>query len=109
MDPRYRGSMEEAEALDDVKHQLVQELLDLKEPEKVEKVPVVRAAAQLLLEETRMNFLLLHPPRRRGLSDLLQNRRARQIAGQAQAAVPKRVQADASSSKKMHLMHLGIP
>ena len=66
VDPRYRGSMEEAEALDDVKHQLVQELLDLKEPEKVEKVPVVRAAAQLLLEETSMNFLLLHPPRRRG-------------------------------------------
>ncbi|KAM3834008.1 E3 SUMO-protein ligase ZBED1-like [Diretmus argenteus] len=34
LDPRYRGSMEEAEALDDVKHQFVQELLDLKEPER---------------------------------------------------------------------------
>lgn len=33
LDPRYRGSMEEAEALDNLKHQLLQELLDLKEPE----------------------------------------------------------------------------
>ncbi|KAK5869211.1 hypothetical protein PBY51_010159 [Eleginops maclovinus] len=33
LDPSYRGNMEEAEALDDVKHQLVQELLDLEEPE----------------------------------------------------------------------------
>ncbi|XP_078023585.1 E3 SUMO-protein ligase ZBED1-like [Epinephelus lanceolatus] len=33
LDPRYRGSMEKADALDDVKHQLLQELQDLKEPE----------------------------------------------------------------------------
>ncbi|KAK1876960.1 Zinc finger BED domain containing protein 1 [Dissostichus eleginoides] len=31
LDPRYRGSMEDAEVLDDVRQQLVQELLDMKE------------------------------------------------------------------------------
>ncbi|KAL7824868.1 hypothetical protein SRHO_G00343660 [Serrasalmus rhombeus] len=31
LDPRYRGSMEDEEVMDDVKHQLVQELLDMKE------------------------------------------------------------------------------
>ena len=35
LDPRYRGSMEEAEALDDVKQQLVQELLDIQGPEEI--------------------------------------------------------------------------
>ncbi|KAK1889017.1 Zinc finger BED domain containing protein 4 [Dissostichus eleginoides] len=31
LDPRYRGSMEDAEVLDDVMQQLLKELLDMKE------------------------------------------------------------------------------
>lgn len=52
LDPRYCGSMEEPVALDDVKRQFVQELLNLK-------------AAAKLLEEMKVNLLLPHPARRR--------------------------------------------
>ncbi|KAJ8001197.1 hypothetical protein DPEC_G00188790 [Dallia pectoralis] len=33
LDPRYRGTMEDAEVLDDVKEKLLQELLDMNEEE----------------------------------------------------------------------------
>lgn len=96
LDPRYRGTMEEEEALDDVKHQLVQELLDLKEPEGggegTSGVSCSRPAAGGNEDE------LPAPTKKKRLSDLLQNRRVH-LTGQAEAAVPKRVQADAELTK----------
>jgi len=97
LDPRYRGSMEEAEALDDVKHQLVQELLDLKEPEgsgEGTSGEGCRAAAAGGNDEPPAA-----PTKKKRLSDLLQNRRAHHLTVQAPAAVPKRVQADAELTK----------
>ena len=58
LDPRYRGSMEDAEVLDDVRQQLVQELLDMKEQQGS------RAGASS--EENEMMNLHQHLPGRRG-------------------------------------------
>ncbi|KAK5854622.1 hypothetical protein PBY51_004802 [Eleginops maclovinus] len=90
--------MEEAEALDDVKHQLVQELLDLKEPAGSWK----GASGESCSKAAGGNEdepPAAAPTTKKRLNDLLQNRRAHHLAGQAQAAVPKRVQADAELTK----------
>ncbi|KAK0137902.1 Rootletin [Merluccius polli] len=95
LDPRYHGTMEEAQALDDVKHQFVQELLDLKEPvgsgEGTSGESCSTAAARGNADEPPA------PTKKTRLSDL-QNRRAH-LTGHSQAAVPKRVQADAELTK----------
>uniref|UniRef100_A0A673BN97 HAT C-terminal dimerisation domain-containing protein n=1 Tax=Sphaeramia orbicularis TaxID=375764 RepID=A0A673BN97_9TELE len=97
LDPRYRGSMEEADASDDVKHQLVQELLDLKEPEGSGEGASGESCSTAAGGNEDEPPAALRPKKKR-LSDLLQNRRAH-LTGQAQAAVPKRVQADAELTK----------
>ncbi|KAF0027609.1 hypothetical protein F2P81_020350 [Scophthalmus maximus] len=88
LDPRYCGSMEEEEgALDDFKHQLVQEPLDLKGPEEsgegTSGESCSKAAGGNEDEPTAAA-----PTKKKRLSDLLQN-------SQTQAAFPKRVQPDA--------------
>lgn len=96
LDPRYRGTMEEAEALDDVKHQLVQELLDLKEPEASGEGTSGESCSTAAAGGNEDE-----PPahtKKKKLSHLLQNRRAH-LTGQSQAAVPKRVRADAELTK----------
>lgn len=93
LDPRYHGSMEEAQELD-VKHQLVQELLDLKGPEGIGEgasgESCIKAAGENEDEPTAAA-----PTKKKRLSDLLQNRRAH-LTSQDQAAFP---QADAELTK----------
>ncbi|XP_028444133.1 zinc finger BED domain-containing protein 1-like [Perca flavescens] len=96
LDPRYRGSMEEAGALDDVKHQLVQELLDLgpeRSGEGTSGESCSKAAGGNKDEPTAAALT-----KKKRLSDLLQNRRACHLSP-ARAAFPKRVQADAELTK----------
>ncbi|KAL7400446.1 hypothetical protein ABVT39_012391 [Epinephelus coioides] len=97
LDPRYRGSMEKADALDDVKHQLVQELLDLKEPEGSGEGASGESCSKAAGGNEDEPPAAV-PTKKKRLSILLQNRRAH-LTGQAQAAVPKRVQADAELTK----------
>ena len=88
--------MEEAEALDDVKHQLVQELLDLKEPEASREGTSDESCSTAAAGGNEDE-----PPahtKKKKLSDLLQNRQTH-LTGQSQAAVPKRVRADAELTK----------
>ncbi|KAM9456199.1 E3 SUMO-protein ligase ZBED1 [Clarias gariepinus] len=96
LDPRYRSSMEEAGALDDVKHQLVQELLDLGPEESGEGTSGESCSKATGGNEDEPTAAALTKKKR--LSDLLQNRRARNLS-QAQAAFPKRVLADAELTK----------
>lgn len=96
LDPRYHGSMEEAGALDDIKHQLVQELLDLKGPEESEGASGESCSKATGGNEDEPSAAISIKKKR--LSDLLQNRRAH-VTSQAQAAFPKRVQADAELTK----------
>ncbi len=96
LDPRYRGSMEEAGALDDVKHQLVQELLDLGPEESGEGTSGESCSKATGGNEDEPTAAALTKKKR--LSDLLQNRRARNLS-QAHAAFPKRVQTDAELTK----------
>lgn len=94
LDPRYRGSMEEAGALDDAKHQLVEELLDLGPEGEGTSGESCSTAAEGNEDEPTADA----PTKKKRLSDLLQNRRAH-LTSQAQAAFPKRVQADAELTK----------
>lgn len=64
LDPRYRGTMEDAEVLDDVKAKLLQELLDMNSDEE-KKGPVVRSVLKLQRETKDLN-LNLQQPRRKG-------------------------------------------
>ncbi|XP_053289312.1 E3 SUMO-protein ligase ZBED1-like [Pleuronectes platessa] len=97
LDPRYRGSMEEAEALDDVKQQLVQELLDIIGPEEsgegASGESCSNAAGGNVDEPTATA-----PTKKMKLSDFLRNRRAH-LTSQTQASFPKRVQADTELTK----------
>ncbi|XP_035994647.1 zinc finger BED domain-containing protein 1-like [Fundulus heteroclitus] len=97
LDPRYRGSMEEAGSLDDVKHQLVQELLDLKEPE-VSEEGVSGEASSQAGGGTKDEPTAAPLTKKKRLSDLLQNRRAERTV-QTQTTYPKREQADAELTK----------
>lgn len=95
LDPRYRGSMEDAEVLDDVKRELLQELLDMMEDRSGESASgegCSKAAGGDDGSEAPA------APKKKRLSDLLQNRRAQLTSRQIQA-VPKRVQADAELTK----------
>lgn len=95
LDPRYRGSMEDAEVLDDVKRELLQELLDMMEDRSGESASgegCSKAAGGDDGSEAPA------APKKKRLSDLLQNRRAQLTSHQIQA-VPKRVQADAELTK----------
>ena len=94
LDPRYRGSMEEAGALDDAKHQLVEELLDLGP----EGEGTSGESCSTTAEGNKDEPTAAAPTKKKRLSDLLQNRRAH-LTSQAQAAFPKRVQADAELTK----------
>uniref|UniRef100_M3ZUA0 HAT C-terminal dimerisation domain-containing protein n=1 Tax=Xiphophorus maculatus TaxID=8083 RepID=M3ZUA0_XIPMA len=97
LDPRYRGSMEEAGSLDDVKHQLVQELLDLKGPEVREEGASGEGSSQAA-GGNKHESTADPPTKKKRLSDLLQNRRA-ELTVQTQATYPKREQADAELTK----------
>ncbi|XP_057710245.1 E3 SUMO-protein ligase ZBED1-like isoform X2 [Corythoichthys intestinalis] len=88
LDPRYRASMEADETLEDIKNQLVQEILDLKDPEK--------SGEGTSSEDARGNAVVSPPPtKKKKLSDLLQNRKAQL---KCQANVPKSVQVEAELS-----------
>ncbi|XP_017559636.2 E3 SUMO-protein ligase ZBED1-like [Pygocentrus nattereri] len=92
LDPRYRGSMEDEEVLDDVKHQLVQELLDMKEEGRSEESASTENDGDGGSEHAAS--------KKKMLSDLLQNRRAKLTSLQTQiVSLPKRVQADAELTK----------
>ncbi|KAL1270899.1 hypothetical protein QQF64_029915 [Cirrhinus molitorella] len=83
LDPRYRGTMEDAEVLDDVKEKLLQELLDMNGEEgKGESASVescIKAAGRKEGSESE-------PPatKKKRLCDLLQNRRTQLISHQTQ-------------------------
>ncbi|KAK5874640.1 hypothetical protein PBY51_019568 [Eleginops maclovinus] len=72
--------MEEAEALDDVKHQLVQELLDLKEPEGSWEGASGESCSKTA-GGNKDEPPAAAPTKKKRLSDLLQNRRAHHLAG----------------------------
>ncbi|KAA0722079.1 hypothetical protein E1301_Tti009173 [Triplophysa tibetana] len=89
--------MEEADALDDVKHQLVQELLDLGPEESGEGTSGESCSKATGGNEDEPTAAALTKKKR--LSDLLQNRRARNLSQAHHAAFPKRVQTDAELTK----------
>lgn len=89
--------MEEAGALDDIKHQLVQELLDLKGPEGSGEGASGESCSKAAGGNEDEPSAAISTKTKR-LSDLLQNRRAH-LTSQAQAAIPKRVQANAELTK----------
>ncbi|XP_073319674.1 E3 SUMO-protein ligase ZBED1-like [Pagrus major] len=97
LDPRYRGSMEDAETLEEVKQQFVQELLDLEEPEASGEGASGESCSKATGGDKNEPPTAL-PTKKMRLSDLLQNRRAH-LAGQAQDAIPKRLKADAELTK----------
>ncbi len=98
LDPRYRGTMEDAEVLDDVKEKLLQELLGMNREEGKEE----SASSESCVEAARGNEgSEFEPPatKKKRLCDLLQNRRTQLTCHQTQASIPKRVQADAELTK----------
>jgi hypothetical protein len=88
LDPRYRGSMEEAEALDDVKQQLVQELLDIQGPEEIREGASSESCSQAAGGNMGEPTATV-PTKKKKLSDLLQNRKAH-LPSQTQASLPKK-------------------
>ncbi|XP_013865244.1 zinc finger BED domain-containing protein 1 [Austrofundulus limnaeus] len=95
LDPRYRGSMEDAETLDEIKHQIVRELLDLKRQEESEE----DASGDSCIKAAEGNKeAIAASTKKRRLSDLLQNRRAH-LTSQAQSTFSKRVQAEEELNK----------
>ncbi|MEQ2245014.1 hypothetical protein ILYODFUR_023153 [Ilyodon furcidens] len=84
-DPRYRDSMEEAGALDDVKHQIVLE-------ESGEDASGETCSKAANGNDHEPTAAAPTKKKKKKLSDL-QNRRA-YLTSQAQATFPKRVQAD---------------
>ena len=91
LDPRYRGSMEEAGALDDVKHQLVQELLDIKGPEESGEGTSGESSSKAAGGNDD-EATATAPTKKKRLSDL-QKRRAH-LTSQTQGSFPTRVLAD---------------
>lgn len=98
LDPRYRGSMEEEEALEDLKHQMLQELLDLKEPDGSGQGASGECSSSADGGKEDDEPTAAPPAKKKRLSDLLQNRRV-QLAGQMQAASSRRLQADAELTR----------
>ena len=82
LDRSYSGSIEE----DDVKHQLVQELVDIKGPEESGEGTSGESCSKALTTATA-------PTKKKRLSDLLQNRKAN-LTSQTQASFLTRVQVD---------------
>ena len=97
LDPRYRGSMEEAGALDDVKHQLVQELLDIKGPEESGEGTSGESSSKAAGGNDD-EATATAPTKKKKLSDLLQKRRAH-LTSQTQGSFPTRVLADTELTK----------
>ncbi|XP_077061931.1 plexin domain-containing protein 1 isoform X3 [Siphateles boraxobius] len=93
LDPRYRGTMEDAEVLDDVKEKLLQELLDMNEEEGKGECASGENCVEAAGGNEGSEF---GPPasKKKRLCDLLQHRRNLLASHQTQASVPKRVQAD---------------
>ena len=95
--PKYRGSMEEAGALNVVKNQLVQELLDIKGPEESGEGNSGESSSKAAGGNNHEPTATARTKKKR-LSDLLQNRSAH-LTSQTQAQFPTRVQADTELTK----------
>ncbi|CAB4068032.1 DOCK1 [Lepeophtheirus salmonis] len=89
--------MEEADALDDIKPKLVEEVLDIICAEESGEGTSVESCSNAdggNLDAPTSTA----PSKKRKLSDLLQNRRAH-LTSQTQASFPKRVQTDTEQTK----------
>lgn len=98
LDPRYRGSMEEEEALEDLKLQLVQEQLDLKEPAGNGQGASGESCRSADGRKANEPSAAPPPAKKKRLSDLLQNRRV-QLSGRQVQAASRRLQVDAELTR----------
>lgn len=98
LDPRYRGTMDNAEVLDDVKEKLLQELQDMDGEEGKEECVGGESSVKAAVGNEGSES---EPPasKKKRLCDLLQNRRTQLTSQQTQASVPKRMQAEAEVTR----------